>query len=419
MTDDFVWFVGIDWATARHQACLVDREGGGREQREIEHTAAGVQGFVDWLRVRTNGELHRVAVAIESPRGALVDTLIELGLAVFAINPKQLDRFRDRHTVGGAKDDRRDALVLADSLRTDRPAFRRVQVDHPLIIQIRALSRAEDDLQVDLGRLTNRVREQVYRLAPGVLTLCVAADEPWFWTLLELVISTSRVTRSRVDRLLREHRIRRLTVDDVLTQLHAPALAMPPGVTDAVRAHLSLLLPQIRVLADQRKRCADHVESLLQELETQPATDGDSREHRDVTILRSLPGVGRKVLATMLAEAARPLAERDYRTLRFWAGTAPVTSWSGKRRTHPFVKMRRACNYRIRQAAYHWSRVSLQHDPHSRAYYQRLRKRGHSHGRALRSVADRLFRILIAMLKNGTVYDSTRGAQCEDATMTA
>jgi transposase len=418
MTDDFMWFVGIDWATARHQACLVDSAGGGREQREIEHTAEGVQGFVDWLRVRTNGELHRIAVAIESPRGALVDTLIELGLAVFAINPKQLDRFRDRHTVGGAKDDRRDALVLADSLRTDRPAFRRVQIDHPLIIQIRALSRAEDDLQVDLGRLTNRVREQVYRLMPGLLTLCPAADEPWFWTLLELMISPSRVTRSRVERLLREHHIRRLTADDVFAQLQAPALAMPPGVIDAVRTHLSLLMPQIRVLADQRKRCADHVESLLQELETQPAADGDSREHRDVTILRSLPGVGRKVLATMLAEASRPLADRDYRTLRFWAGTAPVTSWSGKRRTHPFVKMRRACNYRMRQAVYHWSRVSLQHDPQSRAYYKRLRERGHSHGRALRSVADRLFRILIAMLKNGTVYDSTRARHCEDATVT-
>jgi len=105
-----------------------------------------------------------------------------------------------------------------------------VQVDHPLVIRIRAVSRAEDDLQNDLGRLTNRVREQVYRLAPGVLALCPGADEPWFWTLLELVISPSRVTRTRVERLLREHRIRRLTADDVLTQLHAPAFATPPVV---------------------------------------------------------------------------------------------------------------------------------------------------------------------------------------------
>ena len=105
--------------------------------------------------------------------------------------------------------------VLADSLRTDRPAFRRVQVDHPLIIQIRALSRAEDDLQVDLGRLTNRAREQVYRLAPGLLTLCPAANESWFWTLLEVMMSPSRLTRHRIEKLLHDHRIRRLTADEV------------------------------------------------------------------------------------------------------------------------------------------------------------------------------------------------------------
>jgi transposase len=357
MTEDFAWFVGIDWATDRHQACLIDRDGVGREQHEIEHTAAGVQGFVNWLQIRTNQALHRVAVGIESPRGALVDTLIELGLAVFAINPKQLDRFRDRHTVAGAKDDRRDALVLADSLRTDRPAFRRVQVDHPLVIQIRALSRAEDDLQIDLGRLTNRVREQVYRLAPGLLTLCPGADEPWFWTLLELVIRPTRLTRPRVDRVLREHRIRRLTADEVLAQLHAPALATPPGVVDAVRTHLTLLMPQIRVLADQCKRCADHIEALLHELETQPAPEGASREHRDVTILRSLPGVGRKVLATMLAEASRPLAARDYRTLRLWAGTAPVTSWSGKRRAYPFDRRQLLLPVALPRPICYWARI--------------------------------------------------------------
>jgi len=55
--------------------------------------------------------VHRVAVAIEVPRGAIVELLVERGFQVFAINPKQLDRFRDRHTVAGAKDDRRDAFV--------------------------------------------------------------------------------------------------------------------------------------------------------------------------------------------------------------------------------------------------------------------------------------------------------------------
>ena len=77
-----------------------------------------------------------MGVAIEIPRGALVEALAERGIHVYAINPKQLDRFRDRHTVAGAKDDRRDAFVLAASLRTDQPAFRRVRLEDPVIIEL-------------------------------------------------------------------------------------------------------------------------------------------------------------------------------------------------------------------------------------------------------------------------------------------
>jgi hypothetical protein len=73
-------------------------------------------------------------VAIEVPRGALVEGWIERGFHVCAIHPKQLDRFRDRHSVAGAKDDRRDALVLADSVRTALPSFRRRRLDEPQLI---------------------------------------------------------------------------------------------------------------------------------------------------------------------------------------------------------------------------------------------------------------------------------------------
>jgi hypothetical protein len=62
-----------------------------------------------------------------------VETLVERGFHVGGLNPKQLDRFRDRHTVAGAKDDRRDAFVLGVSLRTDRPAFRRVRLEGRVI----------------------------------------------------------------------------------------------------------------------------------------------------------------------------------------------------------------------------------------------------------------------------------------------
>jgi transposase len=85
-------------------------------------------------------------------------------------------------------------------------------------------------------------------------------------------------------------------------------------------------------------------------------------------------------------------------------GVAPVTKQSGRRRT---VSMRYACNARLRDAGYHWARTGAQKDPPSRAYYAQLRARGHSHGRALRSVADRLLRVLITLLNRRQLFDPT------------
>jgi Transposase len=67
---------------------------------------------------RTAARAEAIAVAIAVPHDPVVEALLERGFWVHAINPKQLDRFRDRFTVAGAKDDRRDARVLANSLRT-------------------------------------------------------------------------------------------------------------------------------------------------------------------------------------------------------------------------------------------------------------------------------------------------------------
>ena len=149
--------------------------------------------------------------------------------------------------------------------------------------------------------------------------------------------------------------------------LQAPALTTAPGVVDATEAHIAVLLPQLRLIVGQRTACGKRTEALLQELATQESPDGEQKKHRDVQILRSLPGVGRQVAATMLAEASRPLRARDYHKLRLYVGIAPVTAWSGKRRLRPRVRMRRACNRRLRQAAYHWGRVSLLYDGPSRA----------------------------------------------------
>ena len=104
-------------------------------------------------------------------------------------------------------------------------------------------------------------------------------------------------------------------------------------------------------------------------------------------------------VATMLAEASQALTERDYHALRSYAGAAPITRQSGKKKV---VVMRRSCNERLRNVLYHWSRVSAQNDERSKAHYAALRGKGYTHGRALRGLGDRLMAVLIAMLESGT-----------------
>jgi hypothetical protein len=128
------WYVGIDWGSQQQQVCVLDRDRHVVGERVVDHDGSSLAQLATWLWALSAGHPQRVAVAIEVPRGAMVEGLIERGFHVFAMNPKQLARFRDRHTMSGAKDDRRDAFVLAASVRTDQPSFRRLHLDEPQLL---------------------------------------------------------------------------------------------------------------------------------------------------------------------------------------------------------------------------------------------------------------------------------------------
>jgi transposase len=409
VTAAFEWYLGIDWGNDAHRFCLCDRAGQRQDERSVPHSTAGVSSALTAVVAHTGASPAAIAVAIETTHGVLVDTLLDRGFSVFAVNPKQLDRFRDRFTAAGAKDDGRDAHVLSDALRTDRRAFRALQAEDPAVLPLRELSRLLEELQVTETRLTNRLREQLARVHAGWLTLSPAATDPWLWTLLQQVPHPdqwSGLARGPIATVLRTHRIRRLTAEQVLAAVQQPPLPAARGVSDAVAIRLGALLPQLQLVHAQRTATEHQLDQALARLAQSGTDEGQPMEHRDAEILQSLPGVGRVVAAAMLSEASGPLAARDYPMLRAYSGAAPVTKRSGKRLF--VVQMRYACKARLRQALYHWARTSIQHDAAARTYYDRLRARGHGHGRALRSVGDRWLRILMAMLNTRTLYDATR-----------
>jgi transposase len=407
MIDDVQWFVGIDWATQSHRVCLLDAEGGRVGERDFAHSGAGLTELRDWLLDKTKAAPGQIAVAIETPHGPVVEMLLEHGFVVFAINPKQLDRFRDRFTVAGAKDDSRDAHVLGDSLRTDRPAFRQLAVDNPATIELREWSRIADELQQERTRLANRVRQQLWRYYPQAAELTDDVVDDWFlalWQKVPTPDSAAKATEKTIARILNEHRIRRLDAATVLKTLRKPPLFVAPGTTEAACAHIRNLAARVRLVNQQIKEVQQNLDHLCAKLAVQEdGPSGQSSAQCDVTILRSWPGIGRTVLATLLAEATEPLRRRDYHALRALAGVAPVTRRSGKQR---FVIRRLACNRRLQNAVHHWSRVAIQHDAAARRRYDALRQRGHGHARALRSVGDRLLHALCTTLRRQTPYDA-------------
>ncbi len=400
-------FAGIDWGLERHQACLLDAAGKVVGERAFAHGGAGLAALCDWL-TSTAGHPSTVAVAIEVPHGPVVDTLLERGFAVHAINPKQLDRLRDRFSVAGAKDDRRDARVAASGLRTDLHLFRPVQAGDPGVIELREWSRLAEELQQERVRLANRMRQQFWRYYPQLLALADDVTAEWIlelWTLAPTPAKAARLREATLARLLRQHRIRRLDAAGALDILRQPAITVAAGVTEAAVLHLRSLVVRLRVANAEFRQAECKLEELCAGLSQDAAVEENGP--CDAEILRSLPGVGTVTLATLLTEAGDPLARRDHAALRTLSGVAPVTKRSGKT---CIVVMRYAAQVRLRQAVFHWARVAILHDPKSRSRYDALRGRGHSYGRALRGVADRLLGLACVLLQRQMVFNPDHGA---------
>jgi transposase len=391
-----VLFVGIDWAERHHDVCLLDPDGQVLARARI---ADGVQGLAR-LHALLAGHAEKpasVLVGIETDRGLLVGALVAAGYQVYAVNPLQVSRYRERHRTSRAKSDRGDAQVLADLVRTDRHHHRQVAGDSPQAEAVKVLARAHQALVWTRQRQANQLRSTLREFYPAALagfgtelagpealTVLAAAPTPTQGRMLTQTDLAGLLGQAGRQRNL--HR-RAAELQQALT---SPQLAAPAVVT---AAYSQVVTATVGVLAELNQQ----ISALEQELSCA------FEAHPDAEILRSLPGLGLVLGARVLAEFGDdPTRYPHPKARKAYAGTAPITRASGTRQV---VLARVARNKRLADACYLWAFSALSRSPGARTYYDQQRARGATHHQALRALGNRLVGILHGCLRHHTTYD--------------
>jgi hypothetical protein len=390
-------FVGDDWAEEHHDVELVDEAGRRLAKTRLPEGIAGITRLHELLaaHVLEDAEPGQVVVGIETDRGPWVGALVASGYQVYAINPMQVARYRERRSTSGAKSDAADAHVLAELVRLDRGAHRPIAGDSDLAEAIKLLARAHQTLIWDRHRHLLRLRGALREFfpaaldafgdlaAPDALELLAAAPDP---------ASAARLSRARIRGALGRARRRNPDQRAALVQaaLRAEQLGQPPVVSGAYAAIVGSLTAVITTLNIQ-----------IQVMEAQVVAHFG--RHPDAERYRSQPGLGDVLAARVLAEFGDdPGRYAGARSRKNYAGTSPITQASGKRRV---VLARYARNHRLADALHQQAFCALTASPGARAYYDTLRARGIGHHAALRQLANRLVGILHGCLKTATTYN--------------
>jgi hypothetical protein len=394
-------FVGDDRAGDHRDVELMDAAGRVLARKRLPEGVAGMARLHELTGEHLGGDDPdaEVVIGIETDRGPWVAALVAAGYTVYtvyAVNPLQASRYRERHGVPGAKSDRGDAHMLTDMVRTDSRQLRAVAGDSTGAGAVKVAARTRKTLIWERTRHIQRLRHQLREYFPAALAAFggdLAAPDA-----LELLARASdparaaKLTRAQVSAALK--RARRRAVPDkataILAALRSPQLGQPPAVATACAATVRALIAVITVLNEQVKTLESQVEEHF-------------GQHPDAEIYLSQPGMGAIPGARVPGEFGDdPHRYADGKARKNYAGTSPITRAPGKKKV---VAARFVRNNRLIDALMAQALSALTVSPGARAFYDDLRTREIGHNDALRRLANRLVGILHGCLKTGTLYD--------------
>lgn len=389
-------FGGIDWASEKHDVCIIDPAGQICARFAIPHTADGLADLI--RRLDRFGPRGQLPLMIERPSGLLVDRLLEAGFPVVPIHPNALKATRARYSAAQGKADPGDAYIAADVLRTDGHRFRLLRAPSDRTRALRLAVRTREDLVATRVQLANQLRSLLESFWPGAAEIFADVDSMIAMAFIDRYptpASAERLTEARLARFLKTHGYcGRRSAAELLARLRsAPAGVAGERETQAAERLVRSLVAVIRPLVAQIR---DIERLIAAELE----------QHPDAPIIQSFPRTGSVNAAQIMAELGD---DRDrfasFDHLAAEAGVCPVTFQSGK---HRGVGFRHACNKRLRQAITTWADNSRHQSAWAAALYRNARARGCDHPHAVRVVARAWLRVLWRCWKDRKQYDPQR-----------
>jgi transposase len=383
---------GIDWARDDHAVSVVDARGREISRHTVTHSAAGLRELISVL-----AQAGAAEAAIERPDGPVIGALLDAGVTVVVISPNQIKNLRGRYGSAGNKDDRFDAFVLADTLRTDRARLRPLTPDQPATVALRRACRARKDLVSHRVAVANQLRAHLRNVFPGAAGLFADIDSPVSLAFLARFGTQDRadwLTPARLGRWLASIGYSGRTDPAVL---HARLTAAPRGLTGPgadAQAPITCALHAVLVTLTEQ----------IKALSAQISTQLDA--HADSHIFTSLPRSGTVRAARLLAEigdcrARFPTPE----ALACLAGAAPSTRQSGKIRA---VTFRWSCDKQLRDAVTDFAGDSRRASPWADDLYRRARARGHDHPHAVRILARAWLFVIWHCWQDETAYDPAK-----------
>jgi transposase len=392
-----VLFVGDDWAEDHHDIELQDERGQVLARARLPEGIAGItrlHALIGQFAGPDTGP-DEVVVGIETDRGLWVTALRAAGYAVYAINPRQVARYRERHGTSGAKSDKADAHTMAGMVRVDSRQLRPVAGDSAGAEAIKVAARAHQTLIWERTRQVQRLRHQLREYFPAALEAFEELDAPDALELLARApdpARAARLTRAQVAAALKRARRRGIAgkTDAILAALRTEQMRQPQPLAEAYAAAVRSLTVIIAALNGEIATMERQVTACF-------------RGHPDAAIYLSQPGIGEILGARQLGEFGDDLHRyASAKARKNYAATSPVTRQSGKKKT---VMARFIRNDRLADAVHRQAQSALRASPGARAFYDELRDRGLDHNAALRALSNRLVGILHGCLKSRTLYD--------------